>query len=195
MDIAGFDYKDFLPYYLTEDQKRGLAGALKDYSSVSNIYTQGLQGEVLQGDCWEGVPYIDLSGRKENIQAIILSNSCDIDQSNSRHTPVYISYAPLFNLEVYESLLLKKLPEKDVKGAIEAIKSQRTTNVLYLPASVVGTVDSVAMLNMVSSITYKAFEAQAEKRKVRSLNQLGFYLLSFKLSIHFCRMHEAIYRG
>ncbi|UQB80339.1 hypothetical protein KI429_05965 [Pseudomonas shirazica] len=195
MDIAGFDYKDFLPYYLTEDQKRGLAAALKDFSGRSNIFTQGLQAEVLQGDCWEGVPHITLSGRRENIQAIILSNSCDIDQANVRHTPVYVSYAPLLDLAAYERLLLAKLPEKEVHTKIAAIKAQHITNLIYLPASVEGTVDSVVMLDMASSIPYKAFEAQAEKRKIRSLNQLGFYLFSFKLSIHFCRMHEAVYRG
>ena len=75
------------------------------------------------------------------------------------------------------------------------IRDRHITNLIYLPASVEGTVDSVVMLDMASSIPYKAFEAQAEKRKIRSLNQLGFYLFSFKLSIHFCRMHEAVYRG
>lgn len=195
MDIAGFDYKDFLPYYLTEDQKRGLATALKDFSGRSNIFTQQFQAEVFQGDCWEGVPHITLSGRRENIQAIILSNTCDIDQTNVRHTPVHVSYAPLIDLVAYEKLLLQKLPEQEVKDKIAAIKAQHITSLIYLPASVEGTVDSVVMLDMVSSIPYKAFEAQAEKRKIRSLNQLGFYLLSFKLSIHFCRMHEAVYRG
>lgn len=195
MDIAGFDLKDFLPYYLTDEQKRGLASALKDFSGRSNIFTQEFQAEVFQGDCWEGVPHITLSGRKDNIQAIILSNTCDMDQSNVRHIPIHVSYAPLIDLAAYEQLLLAKLPEKDVKGKIAAIKAQHMTNILYLPASVEGTVDSVAMLDMVSSIPYKAFEAQTEKRKVRTLNQLGFYLLSFKLSIHFCRMHEAVYRG
>ncbi|ATR82119.1 hypothetical protein CS390_05875 [Pseudomonas sp. HLS-6] len=195
MDIAGFDYKDFLPYYLTDDQKRGLASAMKDFSGRSNIFTQEFQAEVFQGDCWEGIPHITLSGRKENIQAIILSNTCDIDKTNVRHTPVHVTYAPLIGLAAYEKLLLAALPEKDVKGKIAAIKAQHMTNLIYLPASVEGTLESVAMLDMVSSIPYKAFEAQAEKRKVRSLNQLGFYLLSFKLSIHFCRMHEAVYRG
>ncbi|MGE1083082.1 hypothetical protein ACQJ0O_12720 [Pseudomonas shirazensis] len=195
MDIAGFDYKEFLPYYLTEEQKRGLASALKDYSGRSNIFTQAFQGEVFQGDCWEGIPHITLSGRKDNIQAIILSNTCDIDQTNVRHAPVHVSYAPLIDLAAYEKMLLSKLSEQEVNDKILAIRAQHITNLIYLPASVEGTVDSIVMLDMVTSIPYKAFEAQAEKRKIRSLNQLGFYLLSFKLSIHFCRMHEAVYRG
>lgn len=195
MDISGFNYKDFLPYYLTDDQKRGLAVALKDYSGRSNIFTQAFPDELFQGDCWEGIPHITLSGRKENIQAIILSNTCDISQENVRHVPVHVSYAPLIGLDAYEKMLLSKLPEREAKDKIGAIKAQHITNLLYLPASVQGTVDSIAMLDMVSSIPFKAFEAQADKRKVRSLNQLGFYLLSFKLSIHFCRMHEGVYRG
>lgn len=195
MDIAGFDSKDFLPYYLTEEQKSGLAKALKDYSALSNIFTQQFQDEILQGDCWEGIPHITHSGRRDNIQGIILSNSCDIDTNNVRHTPVHITYAPLLNLSAYIEILKRQLSPAEVDDKVSAVRSQRITNIMYLPASVSNTVDSIAVLDMASSIPYKIFEAEAARRKVRSLNQLGLYLLSFKLSIHFCRMHEGLQRG
>lgn len=195
MDIDDFHYKDFLPYYLTEDQRVGLASALKDFSSKSNIYTQMYQEEVLQGDCWDGVPFIDFSGRKEQIKAIFLSNSCDIDQANVRHAPVYITYAPLIGLAAYEAMLLAKFDAKVVAEKVDAIKAQKITSLIYLPASVEGTVESLAVLDKAMSMPYKLFEAQVGRRKITSLNQLGFYLFSFKLSIHFCRMHEGLARG
>lgn len=195
MNIDNFGYKDFLPYYLTEDQKLGLARALRDFSPSTNIFTQGLQDNTLQGDCWEGVPYMDFSGAKANIKVLLVSNSCDIDTSNTRHTTTFLSYAPLIDLNAYEKLLNQNLDHGAVAAKIESIKAQKITNLVYVPASVAGTVDSVALLDRIISVPIKLFQGAEAKRKVFSLNQVGFYLLSFKLSIHFCRMHEGLVRG
>lgn len=197
MNIDNFSYKDFLPYYLTEDQKKGLANAMKDFSGRSQLYTQNFQDEALQGDYWEKMPYMDFdSGRKEKIKVLILSNSCDIDPSNSRDLPVYITYAPIIGLALYERhLLAKGLDQKSVAAKIEAISTQKITSMIFLPASTEIADDSVALLDRAISVPYKSFQAETEKRKIASLNQFGHYLLSFKLSIHYCRMHEGITRG
>ena len=56
---------------------------MKDFSGKSNIYTQALQGEILQGDCWENLPYFDVTGQRQDLKVMLLSNSCDIDQKMS----------------------------------------------------------------------------------------------------------------
>lgn len=197
MNIDSFNYKDFLPYYLTADQKSGLANAMREFSGRSQIYTSHFQDEVLQGDYWEKMPFVDFdSGRKDKIRVLILSNSCDIDPSNPRDFPIHMTYAPIIGLALYEGLLLKSgLDNKVISAKLEAIKTQKITSMIFLPASTDVEVDSIALLDRAISVPYKAFKAETEKRKVTSLNQLGHYLLSFKLSIHFCRMHEAIARG
>lgn len=196
MDIDQFKVKDFLPFYLTEDQKVGLANAVKDFSGRSNIYTQGLQNQVLQGDCWQNIPFIDIAGRKGLLSVMLLSNSCDIDQENDRDLPVNVTYAPLVDLAKYEALLVaEKVPEPKLREKIAAIRAQKITSLIYLPALLPGAVERIVMLDKAMSVPYKVFEGQADKRKLFSLNQLGFYLLSFKLSIHFCRMHERVDRG
>lgn len=196
MDIDRFSVKDFLPFYLTEDQKVGLADAVKDFSGKSNIYTQALQDEVLQGDCWQNVPFIDITGRSGLLNVMLLSNSCDIDQGNDRDLPVNVTYAPLVELSKYEAALeAAKVPEAKLREKVAAIRAQKITSLIYLPALLPGAVERIVQLDKAMSVPYKVFEGQADKRKLFSLNQLGFYLLSFKLSIHFCRMHERVDRG
>ena len=58
MNIDTFNYKDFLPYYLTADQKIGLANAMKNFSGRSQLYTNYFQDDVLQGDYWEKMPLV-----------------------------------------------------------------------------------------------------------------------------------------
>jgi hypothetical protein len=196
MNIDDFAYKDFLPYYLTAEQKSGLAAAMKDFSQRSQLYTSKYPADTLQGDYWEKVPFRDFSGRRENIKVVILSNSCDIDPTNSRDFPVHMTYAPVIGLALFErSLSGRGMDRKKVDEKLDAIRNQRITNMIYLPSS--GEVDeeSVVLLDRATSIPYKAFVEETDKRKVTSLNQLGHYLLSFKLSIHFCRIHEGLARG
>jgi hypothetical protein len=197
MNIDGFSYKDFLPYYLTAEQKNGLANAMRDFSGRSHIYTSHFPDDVLQGDCWEKMPFMDFStGKKDKLKVLVLSNSCDIDASNSRDFPIHMTYAPIIGMAQFEQLLVKLgYDAKIVAGKVEAIKSQKITSMIFLPASAEVENDGIALLDRAISVPFKAFLAEKERRKVVSLNQFGHYLLSFKLSIHFCRIHEGIVRG
>lgn len=195
MNIDNFSYKDFLPYYLTAEQKLGLANALKDFSERSHMYTQSFPDLTLQGDYWENIPFMDFSGKKAPIKVVVLSNSCDIDPGNERDLPVYMTYAPVIGLSKYEQMLVKKgIDGKKVAAKMESIRTQKITNMIFLPASGAVEDETVVLLDRAVSIPYQAFVDTPDRRKVTSLNQLGHYLLSFKLSIHFCRMHEGLAR-
>ncbi|MDH0745774.1 hypothetical protein N5D61_05400 [Pseudomonas sp. GD03842] len=197
MNIDQFDYKDFLPYYLTEEQRIGLASALKDFSDKTNLYTSVFQGETLQGDLWSKSPLMDFpSGQIKQARVLVLSNSCDISPDNKRDLPVYITYAPVIGLAGYVQVLEKHgLDMGAIQAKVEAIRAQKITSMLFLPSGQGMDQDGVALLDRTTSIPYKAFDGHLEKAKLTSLTQVGHYLLSFKLSIHFCRMHEAIARG
>lgn len=197
MDISGFKVEEFLPHYLTADQKIGLAKALADFSSSSNLYSSKFPEDTLQGDCWEGVPYYDFrSGTVADAKAVLLSNSCDMDQNNPRDFPVLVTYAPLLSYAKYEAALRRNgnISEASISGKMDAIRNQRMTNMVYIPAGQGLEEDCIAMLDRASSVPYSMF-IESRKKKLFSLNQLGHYLLSFKLSVHFCRLHEGIIRG
>ncbi|MBL3624199.1 hypothetical protein RYA05_09990 [Pseudomonas syringae pv. actinidiae] len=197
MNIDSFNYKEFLPFYLTEDQKIGLANALKDFSDTSLVFTNKYPNDTLQGDLWEKTPYMDfVSGRKDEIHVFVLSNSCDVDPSNSRDFPVFITYAPVINFSAYENALVAKGFDAQVVAAkMFAIRGQKITNMMFLPAEGKVDVESIVLLDRAISVPYKAFADAPNSQKLTSLNQFGHYLLSFKLSIHFCRMHEGLARG
>lgn len=196
MNIDNFSYKDFLPHYLTADQKTELAAAMKSFSERSQLYTSKYHDDTLQGDYWEQVPYMDYSGKKDKIRVVILSNSCDIDPTNKRDFPVYMTYAPVMGFARYaDALTSRKMDAKVVAEKMEAIRSQKITNMLYLPASGDVEDECIVLLDRAISIPYRVFAEEQEKRKITSLNQIGHYLLSFKLSIHFCRIHEGLVRG
>lgn len=197
MNIDSFNYKDFLPFYLTEDQKVGLASALKDFSEHSSVFTDKFPENTLQGDYWEKTPYMDFTtGRKDEIHVMVLSNSCDIDPSNSRDFPVFITYAPVIGFARYQQMLENKgLNAKKISEKMSAIRGQRITSMMFLPAEGDVENESIALLDRAISVPYKAFLDAPNKKKISSLNQFGHYLISFKLSIHFCRMHEGLARG
>ncbi|MEE5115721.1 hypothetical protein V2J95_13100 [Pseudomonas alliivorans] len=197
MNIDSFNYKEFLPFYLTEDQKIGLANALKDFSDTSRVFTDKHPEDTLQGDLWEKTPYMDfVSGRKEEIHVLVLSNSCDIDPSNTRDFPVYITYAPVISFSIYKSMLeAKGFDARVVAAKMSSIRGQKITSMMFLPAEGAIGVESIVLLDRTISVPYKAFADAPNRHKLSSLNQFGHYLLSFKLSIHFCRMHEGLARG
>jgi len=197
MNIDRFDYKDFLPYYLTEEQRIGLAGALKDFSDKTNLYTSEFSAEVLQGDVWGQSPLMDFStGQIKSVRVLVLSNSCDISPDNKRELPVYITYAPIIGLTAFVGALGKAgIDEKSIKSKVQSIQEQKITSMLFLPMGQGMDEEGIALLDRATSIPYKAFDGHEKKGKLTSLSQIGHYLLSFKLAIHFCRMHEGIARG
>lgn len=197
MNIDSFNVENFLPYYLTEDQKIKLAGALKSFSEHSNLYTHLFMDEALQGDCWNKVPYRDfLSGDQFKIHSLIISNSCDISEENDRDFPVNITFAPIFSYSKYENALVKSgIPKASIESKLASIRQQKITHLLYLPAGGNLQESGIAHFDKIFSLPYSIFKKDIDKNKVTTLSQLGHYLLSFKMSIHFCRLQENVPRN
>lgn len=192
-----FRNNNAFPYYLTEHERTELAAALRTFSDKSNLYTFQFPGDVLQGDCFDKIPFYDYTRQKlDFVRVVVLSNSCDIDPSNKRDVPVAITYAPVIRLADYKDALLRAgVASGAVSSKVAEIKRQSITSMLFLPASQSIADECVALLDRVFSIPYSAFVEHSQKTKQFSLNQLGHYLFCFKLSVHYCRLHEAISRG
>jgi hypothetical protein len=186
-----------IPRYLTPAQQSDLVEQLRDFHRRP-VYTSLLAADVLQGDCWTSFQIFDFdSGKREGAAGIIFSNSYDIDPSNNRVLPPKLVFAPLIRLDSYEAKLRQAgtLKAEQIDSTLEAIRKQQITSMFYLPKGGGLPSEAVAVLDDVHSMPLKSFSDNRERRKLVTLNQLGFYLFVLKLSIHFCRFFEGISRG
>lgn len=196
MAITVEDIKESIPYYLTQEAKDGLIKELKDFPEKMNYYTTKYQDELLQGDGWDNLEIINLeTAERKSIKGIILSNSCDISSENPRDVPARIVFAPIIPLPLYENLLVqKKIAQEKVLSKISAIKQQKITSFFYLPQGGRLESDYIAVLDDLHSLPACNFQ-KSTRKKAFTLSQAGFYLFLLKLSIHFCRFHENVFRG
>ncbi|OIK41869.1 hypothetical protein [Citrobacter portucalensis] len=196
LDVEKF--KDQIPYYLTQSQKEGLARALEDFPENTNYYLSNypvdLRNAALQGDVFKQLTIYGPQGSRQ-IKGIILSNSCDIDTQNKREFPMRAVFAPLIKLDaMVEKLRSAQIPQGVIDQKLDAIKKQLVTNVVYLPECE-HIPESIIFLDDVHQIPTEELRKSLERQeKILTLSQVGFYILLFKLSIHFCRFHENVAR-
>jgi len=196
MTITIESIKDQIPYYLTQNAKEYLVKSLNDFPKV-NYYLNRYEDEILQGDGWDTLKLFDFkSGEKKAVKGIILSNSCDISSENKRAIPANISFAPIIRLDNYIKILKESgLDEKTIEARIRSVKSQQTTNRFYLPKGGNLEYEFIAILDDLYTVPLEHFSTKTEKTKIFTLSQIGFYLFLMKISIHFCRFHEALDRN
>ena len=190
------DIKEHIPYYLTQEAKNGLVKALSDFPEKINYYTAKDQDQLLQGDGWNSLDIINLETLEpKSIKGIILSNSCDISLENTRDIPARIIFAPIIPLSLYEALLTSKGIElSKVSSKVSSIKLQKVTSLFYLPKGGCLESDHIAVLDDLHTLPVQMFCKKTIREKQFTLSQAGFYLFLFKLSIHFCRFHENVFR-
>lgn len=191
-----------LPYYLTADPDKKLLvqeikaltdGARRGYVVPKNI--DRFATDMIQGDGWRGFQFFSFSeGNKKNTQGIVLSNSCDISLENERALPSKVTFAILIKLsKLQERFENKGISADQITSKISAIRAQTVSNLFYIPAD--GHLDEeyVALLDDLHSMPLNLIKEPSEK--LFTLTMAGFYLFIFKLSVHFCRMHENINRS
>ena len=187
----------YLPKYLTAERQDELRKELRAFPHNKTIYTAyDVQGELLQGDGWRGFLAIDFFSRQAKVvSGLILSNSCDIDTNNRRWLAPNVTFAPLVRLDAYIRRVSEAgATDEQIADAQKAIRRQEVTSLVYLPA--IGGVmeESVARLDDVRGHPVEHFMALSERSRLFRLNDFGFYLFLFKLSLHFTRMQEGVLR-
>lgn len=187
----------FLPKYLSPEKQGDLFAELKSFPKNMRYYTQkmGLQEDILQGDGWKSFTAIDFETRASKIvSGLILSNSCDIDPANKRSYPVKVLFSPLVSLEKFSALMSKKgIPQKKIDAFLTNVRKQRITSMFYLPKLEDHFSEYIVLLDDIHSQPLQSF-LDATKENIFTLSQYGFYLLLFKLSIHFSRFQEDVDR-
>ena len=129
------------------------------------------------------------------VNAILLSNTCDMSTDNKRMNPCRIMYAPILNFEKYAQRLLKFFPEHRVKNHLKDVKAQLISQILYLPKGGKIDYDGIVFFDRAISIPLTEETVRAMcGNKLFTLSNFGLYLLLFKMSVHFTRIQERIDR-
>jgi hypothetical protein len=201
------DVKKYLPQYLSDFANENLFSELKNFPENldTKLYTNYLTEteSLYQGDGICGLPHAELpSPYIKEVNGMILSNTCDVDQSNPRLSPTKLVHAPIINLNKYQSMLVelfvdtKQKPQEYIDQHISSIKNQYISHIFYLPKGSGLHEDSLIFFDRVSSLpsNYIAKNKIVEKR-LFTLSDFGFYLFLFKLSVHFTRVRENVSRN
>ena len=191
-----------IPYYLAAEDRRVLIEELEAISSGGTAdytlsdYNNSFTHTMLQGDGWSGFQFFRFDiGKLHSVRGLVLSNSCDVDPENKRDLPARVIFTPLVKLSIYERLLYNsKIPKERIEDKINSIKAQETTSIFYLPAGGPLEEDYVARFDEAQSMPLAARDKSNGSAKLFTLSNVGFYMLVFKLSVHFCRLQENINR-
>jgi hypothetical protein len=198
MDINPETIRDYLPYYLTEQDKVGIANELKNFhlDKMQYYLISEFQQEMLQGDGWKRLALRNFTtGEKISINGVILSNTCDIASENPRELPVNIVFAPLVALDNFiKRLKTAGVGDANVANKVQAIRRQRVTGLFYLPRGSGLDAEHIVILDDIHSMPAVVYREELATGKLFTLSQAGFYLFILKLSIHFCRFHENVRR-
>jgi hypothetical protein len=203
MTFSVDDLKGHLPYYLSAKDQTTLTNELNAIISGGTVsyflsgYSDKFGNEMLQGDGWRGFQlFLFESGERRSVRGLVLSNSCDVDTSNRRDTPPRVTFAPLVRLSKYKELLESSgLDQSKINAKLVSIKSQKTTSIFYLPAGGPLEEDHLARFDEAYSMPLAAHERSDTRKRLFTLSNTGFYMLIFKLSIHFCRLQENVQRS
>lgn len=195
MDFSLESIEKHIPYYLAGKAKVALEEAFKSFPENIKYYSTTSE-DLLQGDGCSSFQIVDIETfDRRRIKGIILSNSCDIAPNNQRDFSPKICFAPIIRLSRYIKLLKQNgIDNEKAQSKIDAIKSQKITTMFFLPAEDTLEEDYIAILDDVHNVPSNIFFEAPDRQRLFSLSQVGFYLFIFKLSIHFCRLHEEVKR-
>jgi hypothetical protein len=190
--------RDYLPYYLSEDDKVWITKELNKFhvGEMQYYLFNRYELEMLQGDGWTRLHLRNFhTGEEIFINGVVLSNTCDVDPSNKRDLPVSIIFAPLVPVDAYiQRLIAAGVAQQSVDDKVAAMKRQEVTNVFYVPAGSGLDAEHIVLFDDIHSMPAHVYEEEKGKGKIFTLNQAGFYLFILKLSMHFCRFHENLTR-
>ena len=208
MDFFLEDLNAILPPELTEQRKGRLSEGLKQFSKdnlsqeryYTDFYSTFSYPYFLQGDLIRQLrfPVFDFEikeYKKKYYDAILLSNTCDVDVNNVRNIPKKAVLAKVIPLDYFVSAL-SELDIKNATSILTQVKNQMYSNLLYLPKTKDG-VDYIAYFDEISIIgvdELNSLKDDMKDNRIATLDFFGYYLFIFKLSFNFCRLPEETQR-
>ncbi|MBA7525707.1 hypothetical protein ES705_17860 [subsurface metagenome] len=196
------DIKIYLPKYLSAESEKELFSELREFPNNQDIrlYTDFLKDEkiVFQGDGILEMLIINLPQPEiKPAPCVIISNACDISPDNVRNFPSNVLYAPLFNLQKYESSIREKSKKSNqqIENHINAIRKQEITQIFYLPAKPSKIEESIVFFDRINNCPNNYMDRKdLSKKRLFTLSDYGSYLFLLKMSIHFTRIRDGVER-
>lgn len=197
MSISWDEAALFLPKYLSPEGRQELFDELNRLPQTHSYFSSEFAEDCLQGDGWMDVPFFDFElGTVIRCRVLLISNTCDMAQENERALPVRVSYSPLIRVEKFVELLSTNgISSVRIEGIMDAVRNQEISNLFYLPRNGSDGNEYIVQLDNMNSTPPNSFFSDEQKKKIFSLNQVGFWYFLLKLSIHFCRANEGLARG
>ena len=201
MNYSDEEIKKYLPQYLSEIELNNLRKELSKFptdGTKDTVYTIALGNAdyLLQGDGIAHMDYLNFPdvGIKP-INAILLSNTCDMSIDNKRMNPCRIMYAPILKFDIYARKLRESFPSQRVDNHLRDIKAQQISQAMFLPKGGKMDYDGIVFFDRAISIPLSEETMQSMcGNKLFTLSNFGLYLFLLKLSIHFTRIQERIDR-
>lgn len=196
------DLKIYLPKFLSSQSESELYSGLKDFPDNidSRLYTNHLLDTeiVYQGDGIKDMLVINFPEEKiGKVPSIVISNTCDISETNSRLFESRILYAPIFSFAKYEKALSEESSKstEQLSSHLDSIRKQKITQIFYLPKNGTQIEESIVFLDRVNNTSIKSINTKdLTNIRLFSLSDYGAYLFLLKLSIHFTRIQDKVER-
>ena len=192
----------FLPKCLSEKSASDLLQDLVKFpegfdSRVFSFTGEADCGVLYQGDGLSNFDFVFLPDTiKIQGKGIILSNTCDLDLDNNKATQRVIVYAPIFNLKKWQERLSNEKGPIFAEQFVRKIRRQEIAQLFYLPHSTKTKEEAFVDLAQINHCARETVtENQIKEDRLFSLNNTGFYVLLFKISVFYCRLQEGIDRG
>ena len=189
------DSSPFIDENLKKDCKRYLKQIPTSISS-DWIYSKSLPEITCQGDVTDrfDIVFHEFVGDSSEIRSledhpcILISHTCDMDLENKTREK-FISIAPIFDYEEFAAQKYSGYSEERWNSFLESVKSNRITDILFLPGKEsVG--DFIVLLDRIYSFDSKILNIRLKTKmtnRLISLSQIGYYYFLIKLTYHFAR--------
>ncbi|MFQ5823540.1 MAG: hypothetical protein ACE5JB_05745 [bacterium] len=209
--------RTYLPKYLSPEQQENLFSCIKEdfpYSTnPSKIYFKLDNISVFyQGDVIIDIPFAQWDSKSSSFvtkyyTAAIISNTCDIKPENERIQDPNVTLAAVFSLAKYVELLKKRnISMGRINSFLDSLKKNRISNLFYLAEvrqnSQIILEESLIRFDFTASIPISLLNSEAYNRdyfpngdRKVTFSDYGFYLFLFKLSVHYCRFREGVFRS
>lgn len=194
--------EQLFPKELSDQRKGRLRDGLKQFLSdhsysknYTDFYSNAQYPYFLQGDLIFDLrfPTWDEAGgsySKDYFNAVLISNTCDIDEANKRSISKQVLMAKLVTLNDFkDGLLINR--EENPESILNSLRNQEYSNLMYFP--VINGDEYIAVLDELSWITNEELnllKTNIHQNRMATLDLFGYYLFMFKVSFHLCRLPE-----
>ncbi len=211
--------RQILPKYLSSEHQDNLFRSLsEDFPNSDNplrLYRELDEKEYFyQGDGIIDIPFSNLNTESHsfdlnNLPGAILSNTCDITSENERIYPPNVTFGAIYPLEEFTEFLNKiDVSAEKISSFVSNVRKNIISTLFYLPEIKNGKKvllpESFIRFDQTTTLPiefinnddrYNKEYVRKDGDRIFTFSNYGFYLFVFKLSVHFCRFREGVFRN